>query len=197
VATGHSIEPFPTTINRAYFAAYLSGFTDGEGCFQLLLTGGRSTPTARFSILLRADDLPILRLIQSFLACGHIDPVNREPQRRTGMNACDSFHFWVERTSDLVGAVIPHFAAHPLLAKKRRDLAIWSEGVALISRVSALPRNRNGRRGNAVRWTADLLSHFRSLKDALKATREFNAPIVALPPPLPTEPSLFDEVIDD
>src|SRR5262245_6823756 len=74
MADRHSIPAFPFDIDRDEFAHWLTGFTDGEGCFQLRLadTRGRRNPYACFGINLRADDVEILRQIQSFWQCGNL-----------------------------------------------------------------------------------------------------------------------------
>ena len=45
------IPPFPGQTNRHYFAVWLSGFTDGEGCFSLTFVKSktqRQTPQGYF-----------------------------------------------------------------------------------------------------------------------------------------------------
>ncbi len=66
------IPPFPPELNREHFASWLSGFTDGEGSFNVELGkqfNGRFMPSARLTISQRADDVAILRLIHSFSLC--------------------------------------------------------------------------------------------------------------------------------
>jgi hypothetical protein len=182
MATGLSIEPFPTDIDRGYFAAYLSGFTDGEGCFQLRLHEKRRhgnrwrTPEVSFAIALRADDFPVLRLIHSFFGCGRLDYMNRQLIRDRGLQSKDTWRYSVSRTADLVNVIVPHFERYPLLAKKSRDFNIWRQGVALAHHVNQLPAGRQGKQGRVVKWTEERLAPFRALRDALKATREYNAP---------------------
>lgn len=56
-----TIAPFPTTIDRDVFGAWLSGFTDGEGCFHLSLVKGKETGglKAEFILQLRVDDADV------------------------------------------------------------------------------------------------------------------------------------------
>jgi hypothetical protein len=192
MAGAHLIEPFPADIDRNHFGHYLSGFTDGEGSFALGLCGrvpprrdGKKIPTANFRICLRADDFPILQLIQSYLGCGSFSFAAASAVR----------HGTVQYT---ISAVIPHFQHYPLRAKKRRDFVVWQEGVRLIREVGSIPRGQSGPRGgNTVRWTPGRMARFCELKETLAAGRGFNA-TVAPPPPAPVlrEPSLFDALED-
>ena len=192
-----SIPPFPPDLDRQHFGHWLSGLTDGEGSFHLgTLTHrrkGRQTPAAAFTIGLRADDLPILRLIQSFFRCGFIRYVSREDQRRRGKKVNDCAYWRVTRTLDLIAVIIPHFEAFPLRAKKVRDFRVWKDGIYLMHQCSRAPRVRVGPTNGQI-WTPDRLRHFRSLADALKAGRQYQAPPIDLPkpPPPPPEPGLFD-----
>lgn len=201
MATGLSIEPFPSDIDRDSFGHYLSGFTDGEGCFFLGLTStgkghSRKTPKPIFAISLRADDLPILRLIQSFLRCGRISPTRARPSH----GSQDSFRLRIDRVSDLMLSVIPHFDRYPLRAKKSRDFVLWRQGVQWVHQVTGAPRVRTPSGRHAVYWNDERLAHYLFIMDALKSLRVYNgssAVVPVLPPAsCPTEPSLFDAVDD-
>lgn len=181
------ILPFPADIDRDHFGHYLSGFVDGEGHFALTVSNSKKTPAACFVIGLRADDLPILRLIQSYFGCGRITLKPDDGKRR------DQYFLQISRNGDHVASIVPHFLAFPLRAKKRRDFEIWREGVALVQQVTSIPIVRlGGTHGSLPRWTAERMRRFCSLRDALQAIRQFDAPAVPLPEPLPAEPSLFD-----
>jgi hypothetical protein len=189
--------PFPDHLDRRRFGDWLSGFTDGEGCFGLYLhTYNYSRclrPVANYSISIRADDLPVLRLIQSFFDCGCVVPGTRDNGKSK-----DSYVFKITSLDDLMTVAIPHFQTHPLLAKKARDFHIWCEGVRFIHSVANSRRLLSGgrvRAGQPQHWTADRVSHFLAIRDRLRKQREFQAP--DLPPPprpsFPDDPSLFDE----
>ncbi len=174
MAKAQSIAPFPVQVDRDYFAAYLSGFSDGEACFQLPFTSHtwcRSTPSANFTIALRRDDLAILEKIRSFWGCGLIHFTFRKAKGGERPVAA----YTVNRIGQLAGILVPHFERFPLIAKKERDYQIWKEGVALIA-----GRNRHGKKR---RWSASELTHFLALRKALKAQREYDAPPVPPPPP--------------
>lgn len=179
MAAGQSIPPFPPNLDRNHFAAWLSGFVDGEGCFRLGLccvTPGRpKTPHATLEIRLRLDDFDVLRLIRSYFGCGNLY-VKRasKPQWHPNCN------YHVKRIADLSGIIVPHFERYPLLAKKRLEFSIWKEGVALIQSVVSRGRRGSdcGRQGGRVNWADAELSRFVALHSALRSQREFLPPSV-------------------
>src|SRR5262245_42025220 len=205
MASDHSIPPFPADIDRQRFGDWLSGFTDGEGCFVLAgLTDPRRTgvtqPVATFQISLRADDTPILRLIQSYFECGGLrhQTSNQYPEQRPAfLNVKDQCHYRVRRVHDLATIIVPHFDAHPLRAKKANDYRIWREGVLLIEetqRSGPILTGRGRSRGSWRKWTPERLAHFQTLHDALRAVRVYNSSDVPdLTPPPPSCP-LFDDL---
>lgn len=163
------ITPFPADINRDYFGAWLSGFTDGEGCFRLDTSkqGGRYIPKAAFQIGLRDDDSEVLYLIQSYFMCGLVMQSETKlgnPQTR----------LLIRDVSSLWEKVVPHFNTFPLLAKKKNDFVIWREGVCLMHDVTSTPfRNRIGSRGRLPRWNEQDLDKFYDLQDSLLLQRMY------------------------
>ncbi len=201
MATINRIEPFPADIDRAYFGIWLAGFTDGEGSFTLrqehrIYTSGTkcTVSSAAFAIGLRSDDFAILSTIQSFFSCGEIQ--NRERFNPTTPNGKPSSDYRVQSVSDLAAIVVPFFDAHPLLAKKKRDFAIWREGVLLCDAIKRRKRlMRGGRTGTLPKWKPEELDQFAALSQALKDQREFLAPEATLPKPLCPPPCpLFDGI---
>jgi hypothetical protein len=176
------ITPFPADVDRDYFAAWLSGFTDGEGCFRLMgesrphSRGPYIVPCANFTITLRSDDAKILALIQSFFGCGVL---YHDTRAYSNHSPLPKSHYRVMRTLDLFTILVPHFERHPLLAKKRHDFAIWRTGLALLAEVMQRP-SCFGKRGRQKKWTDNELSRFRSLAADLKAVRQY--PLEAFPP---------------
>jgi len=190
-----SIPPFPADINREYFGHYVSGFCDGEGSFVLGVAQPNSnhpSPLAMFSLNLRADDLPVLRLIQSYFNCGYLHLFRHKTPHRQGIKSNDGCYWRISSIPALALKLVPHFDRFPLYAKKRNDFKIWREAVLLIRQYQRLPRILKDPQGTRI-WTADRLDHFMSLRAALMSGRKFNAPVVPLPPPpLSSEPTLFD-----
>jgi hypothetical protein len=188
MAKAQSIAPFPADIDRDAFGHWLSGFVDGEGCFRLAfveqVNKGRPTPDAVFSILLRADDLPILQLIQSYFGTCRI----YSTRYSKNPNANPAFKLTTTNISDTSNAIVPHFERYPLRAKKARDFEIWKRGVAFISSIVTRPKTGGTWQRGGRRWSDAELEHFTALCVALKAQREFKAPVIPLP--LPTDDSM-------
>jgi len=183
MTTNNSIPPFPSDIDREYFGAWLSGFTDGEGCFCLFYRtdprwsgNGRSgkTPTATFHIKLRSDDTDILLLIRSYLSCGNIQFGKARPPSKPQT----TLH--VGRTADLKRVIIPHFERFLLMAKKRADFEVWKRGVELIHSVMQRPpRFLSGSSctfGGGKRlpnWTEKDYTLFSDIQDTLHEQRQY------------------------
>lgn len=179
------IPAFPADIDRRDFANWLTGFTDGEGCFMLhwRIRDPKQplakTPVAKFIIKIRHDDHPALSLIQSFWRCGRLynaagynfrDPSGHEHP------ANPQVAYYISDTPSQIGKVIPHFLNYPLRAKKQNDFYLWKEGVTLIA-----ARERRG--ASRHRFTERELAQFATIHDSLRRTRFFNAP-----PPQPFPP---------
>lgn len=175
MASHQSIAPFPDHIDRNHFGSWLSGFTDGEGSFNLVwMTRKNRLPIAhaRFNIRLRLDDRPVLDTIASYFKVGVVRCFNYPSTR---LNANPSADYIVNKIRDLNAVVVPHFERYPLLAKKSRDFHIWKQGVHLLKEVSQKPkRSRGYRLGQACCWTEDNRQEFESLRIALKAARSYD-----------------------
>src|SRR5215467_3440298 len=136
MAGKHSIPPvypaFPDDIDPDAFGHWLSGFTDGEGCFYAGCDGRYRR--AFFTLALRLDDRPILELTRSFLACGSFHL--REPRKPTHAPA---LIFAVRDIHSLWNKIVPHFERYPLRAKKANDFLIWKQAVIILHRMSLKP----------------------------------------------------------
>ena len=183
MATSHVIRPFPPEIDREAFGHWLSGFADGEACFFLNRRRTQReahhahTLGARFIINIRADDEPVLRLIQSYWQCGNVGS-----QRGTRPDQTRYTRLQVYSWPEMAGVVVPHFDAFPLRAKKARDFLIWREAVLLGHRVWQRPwhfRKSDGyRRGHGAfaKWQPDERATFEGLIATLAAGRQFSSP---------------------
>ena len=174
------IAPFPSGIDRDAFGHWLSGFTDGEGCFYLgcyrsSRRYANKSPRVQFSISLRLDDIESLRSIQSYLGCGTVYTHERQTLRG---NEKPVAKFMVVDISDLTKLVVPHFDAFPLRSKKKRDFAIWKRGVEIARTVwlrKLKPIRRGGCfRGGAAKWTDGELDNFETLVALIRETREYS-----------------------
>jgi hypothetical protein len=97
-------------------ASYISGYADGEGCFNIslsprstLLVGWEVRPS--FSVSQNGDRAEVLTLLQRYFGCGTIRP-----------DRSDKTLKWEIRSlSPIVDRILPHFRRHPLLSSKQKD----------------------------------------------------------------------------
>lgn len=101
---------------------YISGLTDGEGCFYVNLHRFKKYPSANpqtrihFYIKLRQDDLPILESVKNSLGYGHI---NYQQETRSNHSPC--YRYEVSDRQEL-HLLMKFFDNHPLISpKKMRD----------------------------------------------------------------------------
>lgn len=157
---------------RDAFGHWLSGFADGEGSFQLDEKNGYSH--VRFSIMLRRDDKPILEAVRRYWGVGVVADANH-----TGR---DMVVYRVTGTEDCAKVVVPHFDGFPLVAKKRRDFAIWRDAVDLSWNIRST-RPHKGKSGTS-RWSAAETGEFKRLLGLLRAQKKFDPGWrIAEPPP--------------
>lgn len=110
---------------------YVAGFVDGEGCFYLTYRSETKynrpgSPkyfswTPYFAILLRKDDLSILKLIQNTLDCGKIYEMKR-----------GEVSYCIQNLDDLSKKVFPFFTKNRLRARKRMDFELWSQALKIV-----------------------------------------------------------------
>jgi hypothetical protein len=166
----------PVSPTAGYFGAWLSGFTDGEGTFILSIVGRRGVAnsvrySAYFGIRLRADDRAVLEKIKGYFGCGFLRAMKTKPPAQL------QWKFSVERTPDLVRAVLPHFDRYPLQAKKARDYLIWREGVLQLYEVWQRRPKRNGTpHGFLPKWLDEEVARFTLLRDTLNEQRKYKEP---------------------
>ena len=105
---------------------WLTGFTDAEGCFSVILT---KTSTLKwriivsFEINLHSKDILILNKIKEFF-CG-VGSVTTRDNRNLSV-------YRVNKLEDLVKIIIPHFNRYPLITNKNSDFLLWSKVVELM-----------------------------------------------------------------
>ena len=198
MAKANSIPAFPADEDRTEFGAWLSGFCDGESCFQLNWrvrdkSNPRDNPVASFTINLRSDDSAILSLIRSFWQCGTLHAKSRcvfYGRNGREQEGSPQTVYHVRAIPHLVGILVPHFDRFRLRAKKANDFRIWREGVVLLG-----SRERRGYGSNG--WTPTELAHFTALYDALKTQRVYNAPPTEPPTPPEDDCPLFGKTITE
>lgn len=143
-------------IKKNNFAAWLTGFTDGEGCFLLYEKTSKQRANAHFVLALKADDILTMRHIKAFLKCGHLGIYPYSGHRQGKMA-----RYAATKIPDLLKNIISHFDKYPLMTKKKRDYQIWKEGVLFLAN-----------RPIHSQWTKKQKQEFNSLAQKLKKLRK-------------------------
>lgn len=178
MAKADSIPPFPDDIDRDYFGAWLSGFTDGEGCFFLGTDEGGKHLFRHFDLKLRADDLQVVCRIQSYWRTGHV----RVEENNPGSKDKPQARYRATALPSLVEIIVPHFHRFPLQAKKARDFVLWEQGVRLCFEANQRKRRMGYRRGRLPNYTREERTRFLELVAALREQREFHHGGIPLAP---------------
>ncbi|MBI3577081.1 LAGLIDADG family homing endonuclease [Candidatus Gottesmanbacteria bacterium] len=110
---------------------YITGFTEGEGCFAIIVTKHKTNTSRKdanlcFEIELRADDKPILELIQNRLRCGRIVELHYD---RYGWKP--HVKFVVKKQHDIFFNVIPFFKQYSLKGKKGKDFLLFCQAAEI------------------------------------------------------------------
>lgn len=109
------------------FSWYITGFTDGEGCFSIsfnrrakLKTGIEIRPS--FCLGQNKRNLRVLKNIHTYFGCGAI----------RFSKADQLYKYEVRSIGDLVKRIIPHFQKFPLQTNKQLDFEIFARVCELI-----------------------------------------------------------------
>ena len=116
-------------------ASYITGFSDGEGCFSVSFTQRRKMNFGievkpSFSLSQNKRNLEIIKLLESFFGCGGIRFSKRD----------QNYKFEVRSLSDLNRKVIPHFEGFPLQTSKIKDYKFFREICELMKQSKHLSR---------------------------------------------------------
>ena len=103
---------------------FITGFTDGEGCFTLSITKSNQVKSSwaikpRFQINLHKKDLYLLESIKSYFCAGHISKTRSE-----------SYQFRVDSIKD-IQVIIDHFDRYPLISQKFGDYQLFKQAYVL------------------------------------------------------------------
>lgn len=128
--------PSVKTIDRPVFEVYniplnpnyVSGFTEGDGCFTVNISSKTNQVIALYIIELHKREVPLLSSIHKncfFLFWG-AGSINTALSR-------NSARYSISRKSDLINKVLPHFDAYKLQGNKLKNYLIFREIVLLIN----------------------------------------------------------------
>ena len=107
---------------------FISGFSDAEGSFQILIRKGLRyklcwSTIAKFRIGLHVKDLELLKSIQLFFnGIGQLEVISTR----------ELAYFEVTKLDDLINIIIPHFDKYPLQSAKSIDYLLWKQCINLM-----------------------------------------------------------------
>lgn len=108
---------------------WVTGFTDAEGCFSIIIVLEEGKPSLKwkirssFEINLHLKDIDILYKIQSYFGIGSVS-IRREKNIAV---------YRVSSLSKLNEVIIPHFLKYPLISEKSLDFLLWRKVINIIS----------------------------------------------------------------
>lgn len=109
-------------------ASYITGFTDGEGCFQVSFSkrskmklGIEVRPS--FSISQHKRSKGIIIFIQDYFNCGGVRYSKHD----------QNYTYEVRSIVDLIRVIIPHFEQYPLQTDKKNDFEVLKKICFLIN----------------------------------------------------------------
>ena len=113
---------------------WISGFTDGEGCFTVSVIRNSTTRFGKqifpeFVITQGAKSLPALEKIKKFFGCGSIVLNKRYDNHNEHL-----YRYCVRSISELGSIVIPFFEKFPLRTYKHNDFLIFKKVIAMMSK---------------------------------------------------------------
>ncbi len=113
---------------------WISGFTDGEGCFTVSVIRNTTTRFGKqifpeFVITQGAKSLPALENIKKFFDCGSIVLNKRYDNHNEHL-----YRYCVRSISELKEIIIPFFQEFPLQTYKRKDFLIFKKVIDMMSK---------------------------------------------------------------
>jgi len=119
---------------------YLSGFTDGEGCFYVGFSKRNDLPLkwqviTEFHVSQNPGGKNVLETLQNRLTCGYLKPNHaRNLKDKTWV-------LIVKDRKELKEKLIPFFMKYPLYTSKRDDFAVFTNVLALIEQGKHLTKD--------------------------------------------------------
>jgi len=107
---------------------FVTGFTDGEGCFTLFLTNNSNLSIGwqvrvSFEISLHKKDLILLEEIQSYF--GGAGVISSNTSR-------DSVIYKIQSLEQILNVILPHFDKYRLITQKGADYLLFREVVRMM-----------------------------------------------------------------
>lgn len=119
---------------RLGMSYWISGFTDGEGCFTISVIKNSTTTFGKqlfpeFVITQGEKSLATLMQIQRFFGCGSV-----VRNKRYDNHTEDLYRYCVRSISDLQNRIVPFFEHFQLRTNKRNDFLVFKKAIAMMAR---------------------------------------------------------------
>ncbi|OGF62345.1 hypothetical protein A2662_01065 [Candidatus Giovannonibacteria bacterium RIFCSPHIGHO2_01_FULL_45_33] len=114
---------------RLKFGYWISGFTDGEGCFSVAVINNKTTKFGKqifpeFVVTQGEKSLSALKKINKFFGCGNIFVNKRYDNHNENL-----YRYCVRSLQELDSKIIPFFEKYPLHTYKQNDFFIFKKVV--------------------------------------------------------------------
>ena len=111
---------------------WLTGFTDGEGCFSISIFKNKTLKFGyqvfpEFVLTQGARSLETLEKVKEFFGCGKIYENKRYDNHRESL-----YKYCVRNKIDLLEKVCPFFNKYPLQTAKYNDFELFKQGLDII-----------------------------------------------------------------
>ena len=115
---------------------FVTGLTEGEGCFCISFTVRRSLRMGNevrpsYALSLNERDLPLLGELQAFFGCGWI----------RHSRADRTFKYESRSVDELLDSIVPHFECYPLWGSKARSFVGFAHVCEMIGQGDHLERS--------------------------------------------------------
>ena len=118
---------------RLKIEGWLTGFTDGEGCFSVSFIKNKTAKSGwqifpEFVITQGEKSLQALKLFQEYFKCGRIFA-----NRRHDNHSKNLYRFCVRSIKDLQSKIVPFFEKNELRTTKKKDFEMFSKIIGEMS----------------------------------------------------------------
>ena len=119
---------------RLKIESWISGFTDGEGCFSISLIKNKTSKSGwqvfpEFVITQGKKSLSALEIIKNHFQCGRIFVNKRYDNHRENI-----YRFCIRSISDLNNIIVPFFEKNVLLTAKKEDFEHFKKVVKMMAK---------------------------------------------------------------
>lgn len=118
-----------------HFKSWLSGFIDGEACFNIYPQAKNRGFHIQFVLRLRLDELSIIKRIHKYLGGKYYFMTHYNSQSPL-------VHYCLTGAKNCL-RLVKHLEKYPLQAKKKEDFEIWKEGIYSVIRKDHLNGRHN------------------------------------------------------